>query len=85
MTDIDHAIDNLINLVKCFAAQGNLQDAMRAQAELEGWLSVREGFAFDDSPYHHAELRYLYRQARHDAQALLQPQEEPCTKTTSNI
>ena len=85
MNDLDHAISSLEHLCAIHARNCDTVNFARTQAELRGWQDVRDGKPHNEIYLHHAELRYLYRQARHDAYALLQPQEESCTKTTSNM
>ena len=86
MNDLDHAIDSLAQLCAVYSRNCDTVNFARTHAELRGWQDVRDGKPHNEIYLHHAELRYLYRQARHDAYALLQPTpEEPCTKKTSNM
>ncbi len=72
MTDLDHAIENLEKLFQCFSRDCKLTDAIKVSHELFGYQDVRDGVPRErrEQGIHHAELLYLYRQAREDAELL---------------
>ncbi len=72
MTDLDHAIESMTQEVACYSRACDALNFGRRQAELWGYEDVRDGVLREqrEPSIHHAELLYLYRQAREDAERL---------------
>lgn len=72
MSALNHAIQNLEHLLRCFVRDGKQQDALKVSYELLGYQDVRDGVPRGEreTNIHHAELRGLYCAARADAEAL---------------
>lgn len=72
MTALQHAISSMAREVACYSRAGDALNFARRQAELWGYQDVRDGVPRErrEQGIHHAELLYLYRQAREDAERL---------------
>lgn len=72
MTALQHAIANMTKEVACYSRACDAINFARRQAELWGFEDVRDGVPREtrEQAIHHAELRYLYRQARIEAELL---------------
>lgn len=72
MTPIEHAVDNLTKLRDCFKV-GTLDWAI-VEAELAGFVEVRDGIPAEPSRYFGFLARY--QQAKEDARLLMGNREE---------
>ena len=77
MTLLDEIISGLERLRDTFRRQGDRQDQLRTEAELQGYKDALAGVR-NETPWHHADLRYRYAKARHDGERLLKG-ESSCT------
>lgn len=73
MTALEHAIASMTQEVACYSRDCDAINFARRQAELWGFEDVRDGVPREqrEQAIHHAELRYLYAQARVDAELLM--------------
>lgn len=73
MTTLDLAIASMTAEVACYSRACDAINFAKRQAELWGFEDVRDGVPREqrERAIHHAELRYLYAQARVEAELLV--------------
>ena len=74
MTALDHAITELTKLRDVFAKAGSVRDRDMVQAELAGFVEVRDGVPAEPAQYFGFLARY--QQAKEDARLLMGNREE---------
>ena len=68
---LDEMIESLQNRVNADIRQQNYGLASLSHSELSAYREVRDGKPKDETPYHHSDMLYTYRQARATAEAML--------------